>query len=446
MNARLQALFDRARAVELTPKQRRILRWTGYPLFALLVALLAFYWSMPRERVKDRLEAALSADVGTGQPLAIGMDVSIGELRLTLFTGAGFKATDVVMRTRPLNAGEKPARYIVDDVRVRIGLLSTLFGHASYTFKAHALQGTISGHVSAAGEDTKIVVELDKLVLTGVPGIAAALGGMPIEGVVSGKLDLLAVKNLAAQANGNIEVAVDDAAIGDGKWKLTVPADPFLAAGITFPKIRLGKLTGQIVIDKGRARFENVHVHSADGDASIEGYAELHDPLGMSQLHAYLKFRPSEALIKREPTVELMNNALGATAKRADGYLGLQITGSLSGLYYLPSKDPPFGVTTHDEPAATGVKPPTSIPSAPSFVPPPNMPSMPPPSPEPTGSPPTGAFGAPPMPPGAPPSPGAAAEGGRGMGETVPPPPGAIAPPPAMRMMRPENEQPPGRE
>ena len=98
------------------------------------MALLAFYWSVPRERVKDRLETALSADVTSGQPLAIGMDVQIGELTMKMFTGLGFKASDIVLRTRPINVGEKPARYIIDDVRVRLGLFSTLFGRPSYSF------------------------------------------------------------------------------------------------------------------------------------------------------------------------------------------------------------------------------------------------------------------------------------------------------------------------
>ena len=94
-----------------------------------------------------------------------------------------------------------------------------------------------------------------------------------------------------------------------------MPNDPFLSAGVTFPRIKLGKLSGQIVIEKGRARFEGVRVHSADGDATLEGYVELHDPIGMSQMHAYLKFRPSEALVKREATIELMTNAMAATAQ-----------------------------------------------------------------------------------------------------------------------------------
>ena len=442
MNPRLQELVDRARAISLTPRQRTMLALIGYPLFALLVASLTFFSSLPRERVKDRLETALSADPSTGQPLAIGMDVNIGDLSLTLLTGVGFKATDVILRTRPLMPTDKPARYIIDDARVRLGLLSTIFGRPSYSFKAHALSGSVSGHIDGNNDDTKARIELAKLVLTGVPAISQGFGGLPVEGVVNGKLDVSVPKNLLANANGNIDVDIEDVAVGDGKAKLTVPNDPFLAAGVTFPRVKIGKLAGQIVIEKGRARFEGVRVHSDDVDATLDGYVELHDPIGASQMHGYLKFRPSEALVRREPTVELMNNALAGTAKRPDGYLGLQLTGSLSAVFFLPSKDPPFGVTTRSEPAtpaASGrpsvVARPPSLPTPPS--PPPSNEPAPPAPPPPSGAtapattaPVAAPAGSPSVAP--PPSGGAA-------GEVAPAPAvGApIPPPPAMRM-RPE--------
>ncbi|HEX6837822.1 MAG TPA: type II secretion system protein GspN [Polyangia bacterium] len=453
MNPRVQALVDRFRAIELTARQRRIVIWAGYPLFALFVALLAFYWSVPRERVKDQLESALSADVTSGQPLAIGMDVEIGDLSLRLFTGVGFKASNIVLRTRPVVQGEKPARYIIDDVRVRLGLFSTMFGRPSYSFLAHALSGSVEGHVSGNNEESKVAVEIDKLVLNGVPGIQQSLGGLPVDGTVSGKLDVSVPKNLLANANGTIDVDIEDIAVGDGKAKLSVPNDPFLSAGVTFPRIKLGKLSGQIVIEKGRARFEGVRVHSADGDATLDGYVELHDPIGMSQIHAYLKFRPSEALVKREATVELMTNALAGTAKRSDGYLGIQMTGPLSAIFFLPSKDPPFGVTTRNEPGAPAAPPPPSSTfTPPPAAPPPSTPPPPPPEPAPlaTGNstvptappvqgPPPGPTPPAAVPPSGSPQP-AAPSGGTEIG---PPPTGAgSVPPPPIRAIRGESFEP----
>ncbi len=342
MNPRLQALVDRWQQVELTARQKQLLSWIGYPAFALVVAVSMFLTSVPKERVKDRLEAALSADVSTGQPMALGMDVTIGDLDLTMLTGFGFKASDIVLRTRPINVTEKPTRYLVDDLRIRLGVLSTLFGKTSYSFKAHALSGEASGQLSGNNDGTKMRIDLDKLVLGGVPSIQQAVG-LPLEGTLSGSLDLDVLKNLVGNTSGTIDIDLEDAAIGDGKAKLTVPNDPFLSAGITFPRIQVGKLGGQVIVDKGRARFEGVRVHSADVDMTLDGYLELRDPIGLSQMHAYLKFRPSEALIKREPTIELVNNGLGASGKRGDGYIGIQLTGALMSMQVIPSRDSAAG-------------------------------------------------------------------------------------------------------
>jgi type II secretion system protein N len=376
VNPRLQELVDRLRAIELTPRQKQLAVWIGYPVFALFVALLTLLLSIPTDRIKERLETGLSADVLSGDPMAIGMDVTIGDLSVTLLTGAGLKASNVTLRSRPVNPNDKPARYVIDDVRVNIGLLAAMFGRTSYSWKAHALQGTAWGKTSANTDESSMSIELEKLVLTGAPGIQQSVG-LPLEGVVSGKLDLTMPKGLLATSNGAIDLTLDDAVIGDGKAKLTVPNDPFLSAGITFPKIKLGKLTGHVVIEKGRARFEGVRVHSADGDATLDGYVELHDPIGLSQIHAYLKFRPSEALTKREPTIELVNTAM-SQAKRPDGFIGFQMTGPLQAMFFMPNKEPPYGVTARDGGAATTTTPPPppSFPPATTRTPP----SFPPPA------------------------------------------------------------------
>lgn len=374
--SRLQTLFARAQSIELSARQRRILVWAGYPLFALLVALTTFYVSLPRERLKDRLETALSADLASGQPLALGVDVNIGELTPTLFTGIGLNATDVILRTRPLRPDEKPARYVIDDLRVRVGLLSLLLGAPSYSFKAHALGGLVRGKIAAGASATRVDIAVEKMVLTGVPAIAQAVGGVPLAGALRGKLVLTLPKGQLATAQGRLDLDLSDLVLGDGKAKLTVPSDPFLAAGITFPRIRLGQLSGHVVIDKGHARLEGVRVHSPDADAMLDGHAELRDPIAATQLSLYLKLRPAPALVKREPTVELMTNALASTARRTDGYLGLQITGPLGTPFVRPAKDPPAGVTATLDPNPAPAAPPPSSPAVhapqPTFVNPPS--------------------------------------------------------------------------
>jgi type II secretion system protein N len=441
VNPRLARLIAVVRAWDPPPRTRKLMMWIGYPAFAIFVVLVTLLMSVPQDRIKDRLETALSAEVGTpNEPLALGMDVSIDKLSLTLLSGFGFKGENVVLHSRPLNPADKGMRLVVDDVRLRIGLFGLIFNSPTYRFKAHGLDGMISGVIETSVANTSASLALEKISLGKVSGLP-----LPVDGVVGGKVELEVPKNLLANASGNIELELDNASIGDGKAKLTVPNDPFLAQGLTVPRIRLGKLTGTIAIDKGRARFENVRAHSADADATLDGYIELHDPIAMSQVHAFLKVRPAEALTKREPTIDLVVNSLGGTAKRADGFIGVQITGSLTAPACVPNKDPPFGVTTRNEPAPAA--PPTPTPPASGATPPPGnlvpataaptnepppAPTPPPPPSVPAGAavapgasgasaaPPTGPTPPGPMPPGTTASPTTA----------VAPPPGAAPPPP----------------
>jgi type II secretion system protein N len=365
---------------------RRTANYVGYPAFAVVVAIMTMYLTLPRDRIKDRLEQMFAADPTSGQPLAIGMDTKIEDVSLTLFSGLGIKGTNLLLRTRPVNPTDKPQRYSVDDATVHFGLFGLMLGRPSYTFKVHALKGMATGDLSSSLEESSMKLQVGGVDLASLPPSPT---GLPFEGTVSLSLDVVAKNNLMANANGSVAITIEDASIGDGKAKLSVPGDPFLSQGLTFPRIRLGKIAGQAAIEKGKARLDGFVIHSPDVDMTLEGYIELRDPIGMSQVHAYLKFKPSEALAKREPTIELLNNTMGAMAKRPDGFIGFQLTGPLTAVFPMPSKEPPPGVATRAIAAGTvSGAPPSGPPAGTTVLPPPSQPVhvatpvAPPPEPE----------------------------------------------------------------
>lgn len=391
----LTQLMQRLEKIDIPPQTRRILVWAGYPLFAFIIMMIAMYTALPRDRIKDKLESQMAMDPMSGQPLAMGLDATIGDLGLSLFTGPGVKLKDVVLRSRPINPNDKPARYIIDDLTLKIGLFGAIFNRPTYRFTGHLWSGEVNGRVSMKPDEMRVRVDVKDVVLTGVQGVQAALGGLPVEGTLKGKLDMVMPKGMLATGSGILEVALDGAILGDGKAKLTVPGDPFLAQGITFPRLKIGTLNGTITMEKGRGTLDNIRVHSADVDATLEGYVELRDPIGMSILHAYARLKPADALVKREPTLEIMMSALSGTAKRTDGFLGFQITGPLAQLFVKPDREPPPGVQTRALPSAA-----PSAPSAPVGAPPPppgaTVPSTPPPV---VNPPPNEPAAAPPPPP-----------------------------------------------
>jgi len=420
----------------LGPRAKKALRGLGYVAFGIFIAVMTLYITLPRNRIKEKIEATLSADPNSGTPGAINLEVILGDLGVTLFTGSGLRATDVVLRTRPTNPDDKPARFVLDDVSVKAGLIGLIFGRPTYRFRAHGFEGEVHGSVTSLPTDFALAINAKNIVLTGDKAIAQ-LVGLPIEGTVSCKIDVHADKGMLSALDGTAEIEIEDAVVGDGKAKLTIPSDPFLKAGITVPRMRLGTITVKVTFDKGKAKLESVHTKSPDGEAFVDGNAELRDFFNLSQLHLYIRFRAAEALTKREPTLELMTNQLASTsAKRPDGFFGFQLNGLISSLIPIPSPNPPPGVTL-------GAAPPTPTPTTPTtaskpvpagFVAPPPSPGSNGDTMQPQPSAPTPPAPAPepeaPQPPGPPPAPGTT---------TIAPPPGGRI----VKVQPPAGEDPP---
>ena len=421
------------RVLRLKKNQARLLRIIAYPLFAIAVFVVSFYVSLPLDRIKDRLQRELSQDSGPPSPgsgawgIGLGMDVTIGDIGLHLLpVGAG--ASDVTLRPRgapgaPADATQRPKAMFVEQLRLRAPILALLGGDRVLGVDVEALGGTLSADGGLTSDGAMLRAELDKLTLARAP-ILAQFVPLPVLGVLSGSADLkvplrkvekeTAARRAAAgplaapldysKTNGLIELRVEQGVLGDGKAKLAVPGDPFLSQGLTFPKLSLGNVTARVVFERGRATLSDVRSQSGDAEISLEGYVELRDPPPLSELHLYLRFRPSPALLKREPTMEILTNAMAA-GKRSDGSLGFALTGTVSNPRSRPAKDPPDGVSIRSGSLGAvgpGAAPGLQAPPRAVAVPQPT-PSVPPPAPPPNGMAPP-SFVLPSAPTAAPPS------------------------------------------
>jgi len=329
---------------------------------------------------------------------------------------------------------EKPTQYPIDDVTLRFDTWQLVHGFSDTTFHGHAAQGEVSGRWVSVPDKAALDLDVSGVSLAAAPQLASAIGlnGVPLAGEVALKGELVAPQNLFAQADGSFELTIASAQLGDGKAKLVVPGNMYLAAGITVPLIKLGQIAGSAAITKGHVVLHDVRAHSPDMDLEIDGYVDLKDPLGFSQLHLYVKVKPSEALLKREAALEVMVNVAGGPAKRSDGYFGIDIAGTANAPLVRASATPPPGLNlkptppgrpapvvapvTRPQPGASP-PPPVALPQAPVIAPPP--PPPPAPSAPPPGDPPSTASSAPGL---SPPSPGGAPPTETQGANAVPPP------------------------
>ncbi len=392
---------------------RRPAKWAGYPLFGVFAFLGSLYVSLPRERIQDLLETNASA--------WIGAKVKADDFGLTLITGPGVTASQVTATTQPAAPNEKPQTFTANDVTIHFNVVALMRGFADTTWSGRVAGGSVNGRYKSVPDEGVLSADIADVAVGRVPVISAP-GGVPLDGKLTVKADLNAPKNLMAQANGSIAFTLDEATLGDGKAQVAVPG---MGEGLTIPKIAIGKLAGTISVEKGKATLHDVRAHSKDLEVELDGYLELRDPISLSVVHAYLKVKPSDALLKRDPKIEGMVMMGGAVARRNDGFYGFTITGVLSSLAALPAKEPPFGVTGVAR--APGVPTPAPMPAV--HVGPPTAGVTTPPLPPPPAAPPPTVIDVPPAPMPPPPAPPSSAEpGGPTTGPTQIAPPNAIPP------------------
>jgi len=337
--------------MNLNPRQLRLVKRVGYPVLGLFVFVVSFYATFPYQRIKNLAEHQLSTPE---------LEVEIGELGASPLLGVSAK--DVVLRilppaNRPLAVASmggqpqiaeksKPQVIQIDEVDVSVGLLSLMLGSIDVDFDVDGLGGSISGSYAADSEDGwSLELEAKELELSRVPQLQSL--GPPMRGRVSAAIELDVPQNRMADAAGAISFDCPDCSYGDGKSALKLPAQSlssmppaframFASEGITIPRIRLGPVGGELPVDKGVVRLDQL---AARGDLQVhmEGTVRLRRRIEFSVIDAYLRFKVGSDLKKRDAKFELVETALG-DAKRADGFLGLSITGVLGRPRVIPSK------------------------------------------------------------------------------------------------------------
>jgi type II secretion system protein N len=374
--------------VTMTPDRLRQLRRVGlYAAFGLIVFVVALYASFPYDRAKDAATRIISK--------TFDVDVEIGSAGPAFGIAVMFR--DIRVRTRPTTG--KPTRFTIDSAKFSPSLFALFSSSFSYSLTADALGGTIaldqSGAPGKKGAFRTDLVARD-IDASEIPGLRETIN-LPLTGKVTLEAKLASETGRFADANGQLTLSCVGLAAGDGKTPLKVPSIPMLAQGITLPRIRIGDLGGHVAIEKGTAKLQGVESKSPDGEVALEGEIALHDPLSLTTLNLYLRFKLSEAVMKKEVALQILP-AVAAPGKRADGSYGVKFGGRV-GQMTQPVFTPTSPVASTVVPARPGT--PRGAPMPPAAVPPPPPSASPPPPPPP----PEAAPAPPPPPPPPPPAP-----------------------------------------
>src|SRR5450631_241846 len=347
--------------------------------FGFVVFAIVFYVTLPYVRFKDQI---------AGLVASAGYDMEAKQAGPSLGGGMTLKEVTLVS---PATATSKATRILIDKATLSVSLLSRIFGTKAYGVSAEVFGGDIDATVKTS-KAASVEVHASAIDLAETPWVKNATN-LPLAGKLDLKVDLELPKQRPSEAKGTLSWACTSCALGDGKAKLIIPGNPLLAEGLGLPKIRLGDFAGKIVVDKGVGRLQNVLIKSQDIELSVEGEIHLAQPLAMSHVDLYIRFKLSDSMLRSSEKLRTIMDFTAQLGKRPDGFLGFRATGTfqnMSSVQWL--KTSPF-VTT-----SAPVKPAPPVRGAPIAPLPP-----PPPPPAPAAAPPAGPPPAPAAPPPPPP-------------------------------------------
>ncbi len=323
----------------MTPRLKKWLAWTGYPLAYL--ALLACFArvTFPFDRLRDRIVSDFNAHQGPTSHLRIG-DMSGYWL-------SGIEAEKITLSQAPKpkpgdNGAEAKAKTLtIDSAHISLSLLRLLLGTMAVSFGADAFGGQLSGTIANGSNEQTFDIGLENLDVGQMP-VFDDLVGLPMKGNLDGQLELVLSDRKWAKSDGKLGLTISKLKVGDGKAKVL--------NAIALPEVNVGNVSLSATVAAGRLKIEKLASKGADLDLAVEGGARLRDPVGSSLLDLSLRFKFSDTYRNKNETTRGLLGEPGSKApglfdltpqvqksKRPDGYYGWRIIGSLDRPVFEPS-------------------------------------------------------------------------------------------------------------
>lgn len=336
----------------------------GYATFFIFCLLLFFVWTFPNDRAREFIEEKGSA--------ALGADVRIGELDLSM--GGGAELLDVVVKMQPKKlAGGPPGAPVpektgpprvlkIDRFEGDVGLLALAFSQALHsTFELDMQGGTVRGGKFDRAEEEGAALEIEAIegVKLGPEGLFLSLVGYDLHGVLAGTVSVSQGVDPSDIA-GTVDVALSRA-------RIVKPVIPSRQLGpLTLSDVDLGELQLKLVAGKssdltparkgavrGRGaddtiiRFEDVGASGADLELEFDEASVIHvrqgEPLGKALLDVHFAVHFTDAFLEKRVQGEdgessqpnkILQMAFRQDARlrgsMRDGVLGIGCKGMLS--------------------------------------------------------------------------------------------------------------------
>lgn len=273
-------------------KYSKLVRWIGYPLLYVFGFLLFCYISFPYERLKQRMVSGYNASQTGPDAGRMEIDSLSWSWRFPGITAEGLRIlgpepvaeTPAVPPTADAAEGAEASaarKITVDDVYVRVAPLSYLFGTTAVTFGGDAFGGGLSGSYEESTDALEIELELEEVEPSQVPELEKTVG-LPLGGVMNLSVQIRLPEGKASEAEGHIDLRIDDLTVGDGKSKIR--------GQLALPQISAGTLVLKASVTEGQVTVEEFSTDGDDISLLGDGKIKLRDKLITSVADLTLTF------------------------------------------------------------------------------------------------------------------------------------------------------------
>lgn len=341
----------------LGPKMRKVVYFTGLFVLALVTFVFAVQATFPYDRVRGKIEALAGSKV----------DLKIENIERGIMPGV-FYLEGVEMKTRPKQEDLDKA-YAITDVKERdnalralvttiyvermkidIGLLAALGGTGSIDFNAVFGDGNIHGNITASKTNLELHIVGDEVPSELLP-MREVLSNLPMRGNVTFELafELPTEKLKSGKTGPNWPKAVGEldfecaagCVIGDGKSRLklkpkNVRQQAFAAEGTEFGHINVQSLTARAEIKDGKLDLTKFDAKSSDVELYVEYSLTLTQVLDDSPVMGCVRYKPTDALRKREIKTYDQILLIGGLRHNESGLDHIRLKGTFKDMKKLP--------------------------------------------------------------------------------------------------------------
>ena len=278
---------------------------------------LFLLWTFPYDVLARRIEVEAER---------AGAEVTIGSLGPAGL--GGVRGRDVKLHFLPAPGGETMPDLHFDRLDISPDLFALLLRHTSFGFALAGYGGTARGHVALSHDPkqpglSSLRLDARDIDLQALP--LKEMAGIEASGKLQLKADLTSLVP-AETAGGTVTLALEGAAVTGGAVQ-----------GFPMPRTALGRVDGNLIVEKGTARLDRTLARGGDIDADLDGNVSLRPLLTLSQADLHVRFRPSEKWVNDNAIIK---GALGLiqNARQGDGSFVFTFSGPLARMTPRPGR------------------------------------------------------------------------------------------------------------